>query len=192
MMDNKKRGEQGMLKAFDGKMPKIADSAFVSEWAYVVGDVEVGENSGIWPGAVIRGDFGSIRIGKNCQIEDNSVVHAGGTMEIGDNVLIGHSVVVHGQKIGNDVLIGNNATILDFAEIGDNCIIAANSMVATAQKIPDNSFAVGAPATIRHLSSDKIKETFQRMAERYSRMSTKETRALSYSDLMKKYKEQGL
>jgi len=173
-------------------MPKIADSAFVSERAYVVGDVEIGEDSGIWPGAVLRGDFGSIKIGKNCQIEDNSVVHAGGTLEIGDNVIIGHSTVIHGQKIGNEVLVGNNATILDFSEIGDNCIIAANSVVAAAQKIPDNSFATGAPAEIKHLSSDKIKETFQRMAARYSRMSTKEIGDFSYSDLMKKYKEQGL
>jgi len=120
-----------MIRAFNGKMPKIADSAFVSECAYVVGDVEIGENSGVWPGAVIRGDSGSIKIDRDCQIEDNSVVHAGGALEIGDNVIIGHSVVVHGQKIGNDVLIGNNATILDFAEIGEHCIVAANSMVAT-------------------------------------------------------------
>jgi len=77
-----------MIRAFNGKMPKIADSAFVSEWAYVVGDVEIGENSGVWPGVVIRADSGSIRIGKDCQIEDNSVAHAGGTMEIGDNVII--------------------------------------------------------------------------------------------------------
>jgi len=62
--------------------------------AYVVGDVEIGENSGVWPGTVIRGDFGSIRIGKNCQIQDNSVVHSGTiVVEIGDNVIIGHSAV---------------------------------------------------------------------------------------------------
>jgi carbonic anhydrase/acetyltransferase-like protein (isoleucine patch superfamily) len=181
-----------MLRAFNGKMPMVADSAFVSERAYVVGDVEIGEDSGIWPGAVVRGDFGPIRIGKNCQIEDNSVVHVGGTLEIGDNVIIGHSAVIHGQKIGNNVLVGNNATILDFAEIGDNCIVAANSMVATAQKIPDNSFAVGAPAQIRPLSSDKIKEAFQRMTDRYARMSMKDIDDFSYSALIKKYKEQGL
>jgi len=191
-MDSKSGGEEGMLRAFNGKVPKVADSAFVSERAYVVGDVEIGEDSGIWPGAVIRGDFGSIRIGKNCQIEDNSVVHVGGTLEIGDNVIIGHSAVIHGQKIGNNVLVGNNATILDFAEIGDNCIIAANSMVATAQKIPDNSFAAGAPAKIKELSSDRIKEAFQRMSARYARLSVKGIDGFSYSDLIKKYKEQGL
>jgi carbonic anhydrase/acetyltransferase-like protein (isoleucine patch superfamily) len=181
-----------MIRAFNGKMPKIADSAFVSECAYVVGDVEIGENSGVWPGAVIRGDSGSIRIGKDCQIEDNSVVHAGGALEIGDNVIIGHSAVVHGLKIGNDVLIGNNATILDFAEIGEHCIVAANSMVATAQNIPSNSFVVGVPAEIKQLSTDEMNKIFRRMVERYSKIGTKQLSERSYSDLMRKYKEQGL
>jgi carbonic anhydrase/acetyltransferase-like protein (isoleucine patch superfamily) len=181
-----------MIKAFDGKIPKIADSAFVSESAYVIGDVEIGENSGVWPGAVIRGDVGSIRIGKNCQIEDNSVVHAGGTIEIGDNVVIGHSAVVHGLKIGSNVLVGNNATILDFGEVGDNCLIAANSMVATAQKIPSNSFVVGVPAEIKQSSPEDINEIFRRMVDRYSKISTLQLSELSYSDLVRKYKEQGL
>lgn len=181
-----------MIRSFNGKTPEIADSAFVSEWAYVVGDVEIGENCGVWPGAVIRGDFGSIRIGRNCQIEDNSVVHSGTSMDIGDNVLIGHSVVVHGLKIGNNVLVGNNATILDFAEIGDNCIIGANSMVSTGQKIPSNSFVVGVPAEIKkESSSDEIEGMHRRAAERYSQMRG-EKRMLSYSDLAMKYKEQGL
>jgi len=182
-----------MIRAFNGKTPKVADSAFVSEWAYVVGDVEIGENSGVWPGAVIRGDFGSIKIGRDCHVEDNSVVHAGTTVEIGDNVVIGHSAVIHGMKIGDSVLIGNNATILDNAEIGDHCIIGANSMVATDQKIPNNSFVVGVPAKIkRELSSDEIEMMYRRMAERYSQMLGKEMPQLSYSDLAKKYKEQGL
>jgi len=182
-----------MIRTFNGKTPKIADSAFVSEWAYVVGEVEIGENSGIWPGAVIRGDFGSIRIGRDCHVEDNSVVHAGTNVEIGDNVVIGHSAVIHGQKIGDNVLVGNNATILDNAEIGDHCIIGANSMVATGQKIPSNSFVVGVPAEIKRvLSSDEIESMYRRMAERYSQMRANEMPELSYSDLAKKYKEQGL
>ena len=182
-----------MIRAFNGKTPKMADSAFVSEWAYVVGDVEIGEGSGVWPGAVIRGDFGSIRIGRNCQIEDNSVVHSGTTVEIGDNVIIGHSAVIHGLKIGGRVLVGNNSTVLDFAEIGDHCIIGANSMVATGQKIPSNSFVVGSPAKVkRELSSDDIEGMYRRLVERYSQMSRKEMPQSSYSDLARKYKEQGL
>lgn len=179
-----------MIRAFNGKTPRIADSAFVSEWAYVVGDVEIGENSGVWPGAVIRGDFGSIRIGRDSHVEDNSVVHAGTAVDIGDNVLIGHSAVVHGRKIGNNVLVGNNATILDNAEIGDNCIIGANSMVATGQKIPSNSFVVGVPAEIKRVLSPE--GMYRKMAERYSQTPENERPQFSYSDLANKYKEQGL
>lgn len=172
-------------------MPKVADSAFVSERAYVIGAVEIGEDSGIWPGAVIRGDFGLIRIGRDCQIEDNSVVHSGANMDIGDGVIIGHGAIIHGQKIGNNVLVGNNATILDFAEIGDNCIIAANSMVATEQKVPSNSLVAGVPAEVRQvLSSEEMAKTRQRINERYARMM-RTNEFGSYSDLAKKYKEEG-
>ena len=66
-----------MIKSFRGKTPRIAESAFISEAAYIVGDVEIGENSSIWPGAVIRGDFGKIKIGENTAVEDNSVIHSG-------------------------------------------------------------------------------------------------------------------
>ena len=83
-----------MIRKFNGKTPKIHPSAFVSEAAYVVGDVEIGENSGVFPGTVIRGDFANIKIGSNTMIEDNCVVHTGSPMEIGDNVIIGHGVVV--------------------------------------------------------------------------------------------------
>lgn len=179
-----------MIRTFNGKMPKVADSAFVSERAYVIGDVEIGENSGIWPGAVIRGDFGLIRIGRDCQVEDNSVVHSGTNMEIGDGVIIGHSAVIHGLKIGNNVLIGNNATVLDFAEIGENCIVAANSMVATEQKIPSNSLVAGVPAEVKQvLSSDEMAKTRRRINERYAR-SIRKDEFRSYTDLVKKYKEE--
>src|SRR5512135_3563500 len=98
-----------MIRGFDGKAPRIAPSAFISEAAYVVGDVEIGEGSGAWPGAVIRGDFATIKIGRNTMVEDSTVVHSGGMIEIGDNVIIGHDVVVHCRRIGSNCLIGNNA-----------------------------------------------------------------------------------
>ncbi len=168
-----------MISAFDGKMPRVAGSAFVSERACVIGDVEIGENSGVWPGAVIRGDFGPIRIGRNSHIEDNSVVHAGTDLYIGDNVLIGHSVVVHCRKVGDNVLIGNNATILDDAEIGDCCIIGANSMVSVGQKIPAGSFVVGSPARVKRQLSPQ-------------EMAKARVRTQGYSELARRFKEQGL
>jgi carbonic anhydrase/acetyltransferase-like protein (isoleucine patch superfamily) len=138
-----------MIKAFFGKTPRIARTAFVSESAYVIGDVEIGENSSVWPGAVIRGDFGSIRIGDNSQIEDNCVVHTGSPLVIGDSVHIGHGAVIHCSRIGNNVLIGSNATLLDDAEIGDSCIVAANCLVSRGMKVLDSSFVAGIPAKVK-------------------------------------------
>jgi carbonic anhydrase/acetyltransferase-like protein (isoleucine patch superfamily) len=170
-----------MIRSFNGKTPKIADSAFVSEAAYVIGDVEIGEGSGIFPGAVIRADFASIKIGRNTMVEDNSVIHSGGPVEIGNNVTIGHSVVVHCSKIGNNNLIGNNATLLDDAEIGSYCIIGAGCLVSQGMKIPDNSFVVGIPAEIKG----------QVPLERWQRRRSGRSGG-GYSDLVRQYKEQGL
>ena len=168
-----------MIRSFNGKTPKIAKSAFISEAAYVIGDVEIGENSSVWPGAVVRGDSASIKIGGNTTIQDNSVLHADVPMEIGDNVLIGHSAVVHGIKIGSNTLIGNNATVLDETHIGSFCIIGAGSVVSQGMEIPDNSFVVGVPARIRGQVSQEHQLQLQRGIQ-------------FYVDLLKQYKEQGL
>jgi carbonic anhydrase/acetyltransferase-like protein (isoleucine patch superfamily) len=174
-----------MIRDFNGKTPKIAESAFVSETAYVVGDVEIGEGSSVWPCAVIRGDFGKIRIGSNTAIEDNCVIHSGtpsslvGDVFIGDRVLIGHGAALNGRKIGNDVLIGMNATILHDTEVGNSCIIGAGSMVAQGMKIPDNSLVMGIPAKITGNPSQQqlilAREGFE-----------------VYAELAKQYKDQGL
>ena len=144
-----------MIRSLGGKTPKIAESAFVSEAAYVVGDVEIGEESSVWPGAVIRGDFGKITIGRNTAVEDNCVIHSGtpaapvGDVFIGDRVIIGHGAVLNCRKIGENVLVGMNATILHEAEIGNNCVIGACCLVGQGMKIPDHSFVIGVPGKIK-------------------------------------------
>ncbi len=145
-----------MIRSFNGKTPKIAESAFVSEAAYIVGDVEIGENSSVWPGAVIRGDIGKITIGKNTVVEDNCVIHSGSPslppiadVTIGDNVIIGHGAVSNGRRIGNNVIISIKSTVLHDAEIGDYSIIAAGCVVKEKMKIPPRSFVVGVPGEIK-------------------------------------------
>ena len=152
-----------MIRSLGDKIPRIAESAFVSEAAYVIGDVEIGENSSVWPGAVIRGDFGRIRIGKNTAVEDNSVLHAGTAhgsihdLTIGDNVHIGHGAVINCTSIGNHVLVGMNATLLHDTEIGEYCIIAAGCLVRDGTKIPDRSFVAGVPGEIKaEATSDQL------------------------------------
>jgi len=169
-----------MIRSLDGKKPQIAESAFISETAYIVGDVEIGENSSVWPGAVIRADFSPVKIGKNTHIEDNVVLHSGlALVTIGDNVIIGHSAMVHARKIGNNVLIGANATILHDVEIGDLCIIAGGAVVPEGMNIPRGSFVAGVPAEVKGKASPK-------------QLAWVKKGPSAYTELAQKYREQGL
>jgi carbonic anhydrase/acetyltransferase-like protein (isoleucine patch superfamily) len=168
-----------MIRDLNGNSPKIDSSAFISEAAYIVGDVEIGENSSVWPGAVIRADFSKIIIGNNTCIEDNSVVHGAADVTIGDNTIIGHGAVVHCRKIGSNVLVGNNATLLDGAEIADFCIIGAGSVIAPETKIADESLVIGIPARIKgQISQEQLAQL--RLGPDI------------YAKLAQKYKQQGL
>ena len=170
-----------MIRSFNGKTPKIAKSAFVSEAAYIIGDVAIGENTCVWPGAVIRGDLGKITIGSNVVIEDNCVIHSGTpslppTMDatIGNNVVFGHGAISNGRKIGNNVLIGIGAIILHDTEIGDGSIIAAGCVVKEKAVIPPKSFVVGVPGVVKgQVGADQAYWTtqspriYQELAEKY-------------------------
>lgn len=167
-----------MIKSLDGKSPQVHPSAFVSEAAYVIGDVEIGEGSSIWPGVVIRADMGKIKIGNDTCIQDNSVVHGDADVEIGDRVVIGHRVLCHARKVGDRVLIGSGATVNDGVEIGDYSLIASGAMVIDEMKIPERSLVVGLPARIR----GNVKERHVRLID-----STCE----SYIHKAKRYKQHG-
>jgi len=134
-----------MIKNLGNLQPIINKDAYVNEVAYIVGEVEIGAFSSVWPGAVIRGDNGKIFIGKRTNIQDNSVVHSDYGSEIGDDVTIGHGVVIHSKKIGNNTLIGNGAVLNDNVTIGNNCLVAAGSVVIEGTDIPDNSIVRGIP-----------------------------------------------
>jgi carbonic anhydrase/acetyltransferase-like protein (isoleucine patch superfamily) len=176
-----------MIRSFNGKTPKIADSAFISEAAYVVGDVEIGDNCSVWPGAVIRGDCGTIRIGNNTIVEDTCVIHSGSPstpgciadITIGDNVEIGHGAVINCCRIDNNVLVGMNATILHDAEIGDSAVIGAGCVVRQGMKIPAKSFVAGVPGKIRGEASPRQLWWVQEGLP-------------IYNQLAKQYKEEGL
>jgi carbonic anhydrase/acetyltransferase-like protein (isoleucine patch superfamily) len=114
-----------LIKSFEGNTPVLHPTAFVSEMAYIVGDVEIGEGSSIWPGTVIRGDMGKVKIGKFSNVQDNSVVHGDADVVIGDNVVIGHRVMCHAAEIGDRVLVGNGASLNDGVKVGENSIIGS-------------------------------------------------------------------
>jgi len=99
------------------------------------------EGSSVWFGAVVRGDNETIKIGKNTNIQDNSVLHSdpGSPLHIGEGVTVGHKVMLHGCKIGNNSLVGIGATILNGAVIGENCLIGAHALITEGKVIPDGS-----------------------------------------------------
>lgn len=149
-----------MIIKLDNLSPKIHETSWVADNACVIGDVEMGENSSVWYSSSVRGDAGSIKIGKNTNIQDNSVVHV--TPEypviIGDNTTIGHNVILHGCTIGDNVVIGMGAIILNGAVIGDNSIVGAGALVTEGKEIPANSLAFGSPSkVVREVREDEIK-----------------------------------
>ena len=168
------------LQGFNGHNPVIEASVFVHKTACIIGDVEIGEKSSVWPGTVIRADFTKIKIGKNVHIEDNTVLHPSMPLQkIGDNVLIGHSAVVEARTIGSNIIIGNNSTILTGVEIGDFCIIGANAMIRQGMKIPAGSFVIGVPAKIKgELGKEQLKmiedklSAYAMLVQSYSRQAT--------------------
>lgn len=151
-----------MIHKFNGMTPDIEKANFVAMSADIIGNVTAEENSSIWFNCTIRGDIESIRIGKNSNIQDNTVVHVGydvGTV-IGDNVTVGHSTIIHGCTIGDDCLIGMGAIILNHAVIGKESIVGAGALVTTGKKFPPRSLIVGSPAKrIRSVTDEELEGT---------------------------------
>ena len=151
-----------MLLPFEGKIPQIQESTWIGPGSFVIGDVVIGERSTVWPGAVIRGDFNSIRIGNDVHVEDNVVIHSGEGIVLGNNITIGHSVVVHCAEVHDHVLLGNNCTVLDGAIIGEHSIVAAGAVVAPREVVPPYSIVMGVPGLIRPARRDQVEGRRQR------------------------------
>ena len=131
--------------------PTLGREVFIAESASVIGDVHLGDEAGVWFGAVLRGDYFPIRVGARSNLQDNAVVHitaGAAAATIGDDVTVGHSAIIHGCTIGSRVLIGMGSVVLDGAVIGDDCFIAAGSLVTPGTVIPQGSFALGRPARV--------------------------------------------
>ena len=147
------------LYELDGVAPNIAPTAWIADNAQVIGNVTMHEGSSLWFGAVARGDTSFITLGKNSNVQDNSVLHAdeGIPLVIGDNVTIGHQVMLHGCVIGDGSLIGIGAIVLNRAKIGKNCLVGAGALVTEGKEFPDGSMIIGSPAkAVKELSPEQI------------------------------------
>jgi carbonic anhydrase/acetyltransferase-like protein (isoleucine patch superfamily) len=159
-----------MIRAYRGKWPAIAPSAYVDASAQVTGDVTVGERSSLWPNVSARGDVHFIRIGDESNIQDNSVLHCDAPdfpLVIGNRVTVGHMVVLHGCTVEDDALIGIGAVVLNGAKIGKGSVVAAGALVPEAMEVPPGVMVMGVPAKIRREVTEEEQRRFRLNCQHY-------------------------
>jgi len=150
-----------MIRSFQGQAPQIAKSAYIDPRAVVIGNVTIGEDSSIWPGAVLRGDYNSIRIGARTSIQDNCVIHIQGeeySASVGDNVTVGHGVILHGCTVESNCLIGMGSILLNGSKIGTGSIVAAGTLIPERMEVPPGSLVMGVPGKVRRAVTEAERE----------------------------------
>jgi gamma-carbonic anhydrase len=159
-----------MIRAYRGKRPQIAASAYIDPAAVVIGDVVIGEDSSVWPCAVVRGDVHHIRIGTRSNVQDGSVLHVMRDeypLILGDDVTIGHSVTLHGCTVESRCLIGMGAIILNGVTIGSGSIVAAGTLLTERTVIPPGSLVMGSPGKMKRPLTPIDQVAIDEYAKRY-------------------------
>lgn len=154
------------IRIYKNTAPRIHADAYIDPQACVIGDVEIGVHTSVWPMAVIRGDVNHVRIGARTSVQDGTVIHVthayaarpeGNAVVIGDEVTIGHRVVLHGCTVGNRCLIGTGAVVLDGAVVRDHVLVGAGSLVTEGKELESGHLYHGSPARkVRPLSAEEI------------------------------------
>lgn len=147
-----------MVYSFKDIIPVVHPSSFVHPLAAVTGNVIIGKNCYIGPGAAIRGDWGKIIIEEGCNVQENCTIHMfpGVTVLLSEGAHIGHGAIIHGSRIGKNCLVGMNAVIMDNVELGDECIVGALTFIRQDEKIPSRSLVAGNPGKIIKKVSDEM------------------------------------
>jgi gamma-carbonic anhydrase len=149
-----------IIRPFGGKTPTLHPSVLAVEDVVVIGDVDIGPDSSIWFGSVLRGDVHSIRIGARTNVQDLTVVHVSeGThpTTIGDDVTIGHRVVLHGCTLKDRCLVGIGAIVMDGAVVGEEAMVGAGALVPPGMVVPPRTLVLGAPAKVkRDLTAEEV------------------------------------
>lgn len=164
------------IRSFRNLAPALGERVYVDESAVVIGDVALGEDSSVWPLAVIRGDMHRIRIGARTSVQDGSVLHVthagpfnpdGFPLIIGDEVTIGHKVTLHGCTLGNRILVGMGSIVMDGAVVEDEVIIGAGSLVPPGKRLESGYLYVGSPVKQARPLTDKERNFFSYTADNY-------------------------
>ena len=167
------------IRPFRNKTPRLGARVWVDPGAIIIGDAQLGDDSSVWPGAVIRADMHFIEIGARVSVQDNAVLHithdshfnpGGFALTIGDDVTIAHQATLHGCHIGERVMIGMQAMVMDGASIGDDSIIAAGSLVPPGKKLEGGYLYRGRPAKAVRPLTDEEREFLPYVAGNYVRL----------------------
>ena len=156
-----------MIRAYQGRLPQIAASAYIDAQAAIIGDVTIGEQSSVWPCTVIRGDVNFIRIGARTNVQDGCVLHVmreTHPLILGDSVTVGHGVILHGCTIASRCLIGMGCVILNGAKIGEGSIIAAGTLIPEGTEVPPGSMFMGHPGKLRRALTVAENDSIDRYA----------------------------
>lgn len=166
--------ERALISGVGGKEPDVDPGAFTAPTAVVLGAVSMEAGSSVWYHAVLRADFGPIRIGAGSNIQDNCTVHAdpGFPVTVGRRVSVGHNAVLHGCTIEDDVLVGMGATVLNGAYIGAGSLIAAQALVPQGMRVPPGSLVAGVPAKVKRELTAEEREIVTLNATMYAELAT--------------------
>jgi len=167
------------IRTFQQHTPKLGERAFIDRSAVVIGAVEIGADSSVWPLTVIRGDMHRIRIGQRTSVQDGSVLHIthagpfnpdGFPLLIGDDVTIGHKVMLHGCTLGSRILVGMGSTVMDGAVVEDEVIIGAGSLVPPGKRLESGFLYVGSPVKQARALTEKERAFFTYTAGNYVKL----------------------
>lgn len=170
------------VRSYQGHTPRLGARVFVDASAVVLGDVVIGDDSSVWPTAVIRGDMHSIRIGARTSVQDGAVLHithasdynpGGYPLSVGDEVTIGHRAVLHGCSIGNRVLVGIGAIVMDGVVVEDEVMIGAGALVPPGKTLESGHLYVGSPAKKARPLTESERSFFSYGAGNYVRLKDK-------------------
>jgi carbonic anhydrase/acetyltransferase-like protein (isoleucine patch superfamily) len=172
-----------MFYSFDGRVPSVGDGTYVSETAQVIGDVHIGSNCYIGHGAILRGDYGTIKVGNETVIEEGVVFHAppNEACTIGNRVVVGHGAIIHSQTIGGSAMIGMGAILSIRSDVGSRSIIAEGAVVKQGQQVPASVVMAGNPSRkVREITKDDVDrqhmsvELYTNLAGKYLKIGMKE------------------
>lgn len=170
------------IRCFEQQTPRLAKGVYIDEQALVIGDVEIGEDSSVWPMSIVRGDVHEIRIGARSNIQDGCILHVshdseyspgGHRLIIGNEVTVGHGVILHGCEIADRCLIGMGSTVMDGVTIEPGVILGAGSLVTPGKRLASGQLWVGRPARAVRLLDEREKDYLQYSALHYVRLKNR-------------------